>query len=411
VDATVRKRLVFHLAGYDPTPPEAVHRRFLRELRRFDSTWTAAAHASEALISESTAGWNICTTGPNWRVETDYRLIRWDDIIADASRRAEWQRIPQAIRAFLDFLLSGALWGYLRANWRYAGFFLYPYIVLAALSWVALVGGVAVGSMTGTNLVGIGAAAAIFLVLLHWSGQHLFLNQLLDDWIFSRDYIRSEQRGLTARLEAAARSLCQLELSSDFDEILVTGHSLGAALAIDLLDHALRLNPKLGGGRTRVAFLSIGSSIPKIALHRGATRFRTAIERVANAPSLFWGEYQALTDLMNFYKVDPVAGMGLVGRSPIVRQVRVKAMLDPAAYRRIRRNFFRVHCQFVSANDRRAPYDYFMLVCGPFAAEDQVRSRQGAVSWIGLDGALTRPATAEPEVSPPATNRRLRVVR
>ena len=33
---------------------------------------------------------------------------------------------------------------------------------------------------------------------------------------------------------------------------------------------------------------------------------------------------------MNFYKVDPVTAMGLKGRSPSIRQVRVKAMLHPA---------------------------------------------------------------------------------
>jgi hypothetical protein len=225
--------------------------------------------------------------------------------------------------------------------------------------------------------------------------EHLFLDHLFDDWIFARHYIRGEHPTLAARLDAAARILCQLELNHDLDEILITGHSLGAVLAIDLLDRALRLNPKLGQGRTRVVLLSIGSSIPKIALHRGATRFRAAIERVAKAPSIFWGEYQALTDLMNFYKVDPVAGMGVEGKSPVLRQVRIKAMLDPAAYRLIKRNFFRVHCQFVSANDRRAAYDYFMLVCGPFAAEDQVRSRDGAASWIDSSGALTDPPAVE----------------
>src|SRR5215217_3152723 len=48
-------------------------------------------------------------------------------------------------------------------------------------------------------------------------------------------------------------------------------------------------------------------------------------------------------------------------------------MLKPAFYRRMKRNLFRVHCQFVSANDRRAAYDYFMLLCGPLSAENQGR--------------------------------------
>src|SRR3954465_12292445 len=98
---------------------------------------------------------------------------------------------------------------------------------------------------------------------------------------------------------------------------------------------------------------------------------------------------------MNFYKVDPVAGMGVAGKSPGLRQVRIKAVLDPAAYRVIKRNFFRVHCQFVSANDRRAASDYFMLVCGPFAAQAQARSRAGAASWIDSSGRVTDPPAVE----------------
>ena len=69
--------------------------------------------------------------------------------------------------------------------------------------------------------------------------------------------------------------------------------------------------------------------------------------------------------------------MGLKGRSPLIRRVRVKSILDPAAYRSIKRNLFRVHCQFVSGNDRRAAYDYFMLLCAPLSAENQARSRDG----------------------------------
>ena len=189
--------------------------------------------------------------------------------------------------------------------------------------------------------------------------------------------------------------MCEAARGGDADEILVVGHSLGAALAIDLLDRALLIDPKLGEGRTRVSFLSIGSSVPKIALHRAATRFRAAVERVANAPAIFWGEYQALTDVMNFYKVDPVIDIGIKGKSPVICQVRVKAMLDPAVYRRVKRNFYRVHCQFVSGNDRRAAYDYFMFTCGPLSAEDQVRSPDGVVTSIRPDGALANLPLAE----------------
>jgi hypothetical protein len=63
-------------------------------------------------------------------------------------------------------------------------------------------------------------------------------------------------------------------------------------------------------------------------------------------------------------------------------------MLDHDMYLRIRLNFFRVHCQFVSGNDRRTSYDYFMLTCGPISAKSQTLAPDGALSMIADDGGL-----------------------
>jgi hypothetical protein len=392
---SIKRRFVFQLSGYDPKPPEAVYRRFVRELRRFETTWKVTARATEAEVTPDEARWTVVASGPNWGTETAYRVVRWEDVITDDSRRSDWRRLPAGLLAFADFFVSGAFWGYLRTNWRYAGFFLYPYVLLTALGALALIGGAAVARFAGSALVGMVAAGALYIALLQWPARRLFMQDLLDDWIFARNYVRGEHSVLGPRLERVAKSLCEAARAGEADEILLVGHSLGAALAIDLLDRALLIDPKLGEGRTRVSFLSVGSSVPKIALHRAATRFRAAIERVANAPAIFWGDYQALTDVMNFYKVDPVVDMGITGKSPLIRQVRVKAMLDSAAYRRVKRNFYRVHCQFVSGNDRRAAYDYYMFTCGPFYAEDQARLPEGVVTSIGPDGALANPPLAE----------------
>ncbi|WP_414474091.1 hypothetical protein [Microvirga sp. M2] len=383
------KRLVYHLGGYDPVAPQEAYRRFVRELRRFERTWSVAAFVSEPNIEPDIASWRVVASGPNWRVETEYRLVRWDDVIAAAALRPMWRRIPLALLAFLDFVQAGALWGYLRSNWRYAAFFLYPFVlfgVLAVLAW--LVAGLAART-AGSSLIGAGAGLGAFVLLIQWPAKRLYLPLLFDDWIFSRDYIRRGHSVLDPRLERVACELAARGRRGGADEILVTGHSLGAVLAVDLLDRALRLQPDLGEVRPRIAFASIGSSLLKIGLHRGATRFRAGVAGVASASQIFWAEYQALTDVMNFYKTNPVAAMGLPSSGrPVVRVVRIRRMVQPARYRRIRRNFFKVHCQFVNGNDRRAAYDYFMLLCGPLSVERQVGYADGAISAIGFDGAL-----------------------
>jgi hypothetical protein len=80
---------------------------------------------------------------------------------------------------------------------------------------------------------------------------------------------------------------------------------------------------------------------------------------------------------------------------PVVRLVEIGRMLEHTMYRRIRLKFFRLHCQFISGNDRRAAYDYFMLVCGPLAAECQTILPDGAQALIGEDGALLEPSHQE----------------
>jgi hypothetical protein len=217
----------------------------------------------------------------------------------------------------------------------------------------------------------------------------LHIGNLFEDWIFSREYVRWGNSTIEKRLDKLAAEIVAATRNSDADEILIVGHSLGAALAVDLLDRALKLDNALGRRKIPLTLITIGSSILKIGLHRAATRFRATVERVAMSPGIFWGDYQARIDLMNFYNCQPMAEMGLsVENDPVVRLVEIGRMLEHATYRRFRLDFFRLHCQFVSGNDKRAFYDYFMLVCGPVSARSQTLDPKGAVSMIGEDGAL-----------------------
>ena len=69
------KRLVFHIGGYDPITPDAgAQRRFVREIARFQLTWSVKAIVDGLLDGADQIEWNVTTTGPDWLVETDYHL-------------------------------------------------------------------------------------------------------------------------------------------------------------------------------------------------------------------------------------------------------------------------------------------------------------------------------------------------
>ena len=187
---------------------------------------------------------------------------------------------------------------------------------------------------------------------------------------------------IAPRIKAMADTLMA---TPDTTPCLVVGHSLGAVLAVDVLDEALKRQDV-----TRpLGFLTLGSSILKIALHSKAHGLRARVAALAKAPQVDWAEYQALNDVMNFYRSDPLKVLGLGGKAPVVRLVRFRSMLEPSYYKSIKRNFFRLHCQFISGNDRRSRYDYLMTICGPFGLMALAKSIDGAQGWVGDSGNLT----------------------
>ena len=390
----VTKRVVFHIGGYDPITTHAgAQRRFVREIARFQRTWSVKAIVDGLRDSADQIQWNVTTTGPDWQVETDYHLVRWHDVIEAFGRRSIGSRISVGILTFLDFVLAGTLWRYLLTNWRYAVFFLYPFVMFGLLIAIAFLIGALAFKITGSIPIAIGGGLFGFAAVLAGPWRWLQLGNLFDDWIFSREYIRCGNPEIEQRLDKLAAELVAAASSSAADEILVVGHSLGAVLAVDLLDRALKLDPALGRNKIPVTFLSVGSSILKIGLHPKAIRFRAMVERVARSRAIFWGDYQALVDPLNFYKSRPMAEMGLSTEDEAtVRVVRFSRMLDHDIYQRIRLNFFRLHCQFVSGNDKRTSYDYFMLTCGPVSAKSQTLAPDGAMSMIADDGGLVASA-------------------
>jgi hypothetical protein len=65
----------------------------------------------------------------------------------------------------------------------------------------------------------------------------------------------------------------------------------------------------------------------------------------------------------------------------------MKDLLSPETYERHKTNHMRLHYQFVMANEQRAIYDYFMMICGPAPFVFLSDIPRGALDVFGPDGA------------------------
>jgi hypothetical protein len=272
---------------------------------------------------------------------------------------------------------------------RYFLFFLYPLVLLAGLI------GIAVAIPYALNRFGLPIAAplaallaiATFVGSLYWPGRFLLFNYLLDDWIFAHELVHRSRAGLDQRIDRFARELVERARERSYDEVVVSGQSLGGALMMEIVDRALTLDPALGKHGPVLWLMSTGSSLLKIALHPKAEWIRIATGHVADAPSVNWVEYQAIVDVISFYKTDPVVEMGLPDRErPVVQQVKIRRMLEPKTYKRFWGNFFRLHRQFVMGNELRYFYDYFQICCGPAPLARRVEQRDRLCEAFAEDG-------------------------
>jgi hypothetical protein len=398
----IARRHVFHVAGYDPSDTGAQHRRFRRELAGFATTWKVAASASDVTQNADVVAWTATTRGPNWTVETTFEPLVWHDIVRADLAAPALPRLAAAAAAFADFIRSGTFGRYFAARSRYAYFFLVPFVDVVLF---AVAGALAGWALSGLALGGIARAAvaiaiaiALFWLLMRWPGRRWRVEQGLADWIFARDYMRGRRPDIEARIDRFAERLVACVRAGTADEIVLVGHSLGATVVVDLVTRALALDPDLARRGPALAVLTIGATIPKIALHPDGARLRGCAEKVAREADIFWVEYQARDDAISFYKFHPVMLREIApagdASPPLVRRVQFHEMMTPADFRRHRLDFMRLHYQFVMANAQRATYDYFMIVCGPLPLRAIARAANGPRDLLAADGSLIAAAPA-----------------
>ncbi len=402
----IRRRHVFYIAGYDPQGVPGYHRLFRREMERTRKLWPIAANVTEPETDADgvAARWRIEATGPNWSVSTTYEFLRWDDIVLRDTKRPMWIRLPRSVQCFLEYLSNGTIARIFRANWRFGLLYLYPTAgVLFATVVPVLVGGIVTrlaeeraGLAPSTAaLAGIAAAAACYLVA-HRLAARAFALQLADSWLWFRDWAHGRRPDFVERLDAFARRVVARARAADVDEIVVVGHSAGGTCAVPMIARALEIDPAFAREGPPLTLLTLGTSLPVAAFHPRSASVRDAIRQVAVASSLRWVDCQARKDVLNFPGFDPVSGVGIhVGdepRGPIVWVVRFRDLLSPALYGRLRWNFFRMHFQYVMANDRRGPYDYFMMTCGPAPILDWAMNGLEAVGRFSQSAAYDHAA-------------------
>jgi hypothetical protein len=375
----VQHRHIIYVQGYDPRGLAQYYRMFRTELRKFGRLYQLGATISRPQVASDgeSASWTIETKASDWQTRTNYDFLRWEDLIQRDLAAPIWHTVFHAMWIYWRLVFGGTIARFWRAHWRFATFISYPHYLLFNEALLSL--GIAFGFEKGLAALGIPglfsttAAAAVFIAvlgsMLKYTENSTYLLYLLCDTIWTWEFSHRQRPEWDARIERFARYLVQVAATSEAEEIVVVGHSSGSFLGTEILARALELDPALGRHGPRIVLLTIGGNFPIVGFHAASTDFRNHLRLLAVEPSIDWIDCQSRKDVMNFYPFDPIAGHGIdVGaarRNPTIVPVRFREIIKPEHYRLFRWKFFRVHFQFVMANERPHAYDFFMIVCGP----------------------------------------------
>jgi len=405
----IRRRRVIYVHGYDPQGATGYYGLFRSQIKRACAVWQTKFALSDLNVhSTELASWTATMTGRNWQVVTQYDFVRYEDVIEENMAEPILRRVARALYWTVDDLISGTTLRIIRANFRFEAHL--AVMKAGVLAWIAF--SFAAGALAWwaarswfalhplilfviAAIVAIAAFVATRPLVDRW-----LITRVTTHWPLLRRFARGEPSCFERPIETAARQLKAAVDAADSDEIVMIGHSGGTPLAPCAVARALELDPELGRRGPKITLLTVGAIMPAVGLHPAATRMREAVRRIAVEPSVQWVDVQAQKDVMNFWDFDPVAGLGIeVGaerRNPLVWRVRLRDMLSADLYRKLRASYFRLHYQFIMANNIRAPYDFYMLVCGPLPLIEWAKRDGAPVREFAQDGAYLGAGAAVP---------------
>ena len=382
----VRRRRVFYVPGFDPFPPRRYRELYRREGVR-QAGISGYALTLAPLATGAGYGWRVDTAIGGEETHARVTVLVWADLVQESMRGGVLAAYGLMLRTLWIFFSTGALVAMIRLRPGPMLSGLYPVAVLVAQALAAGLAGWGAGwlvaAQSTSTLAGLAVGLAVawaVLALAQKLDHKLYAYYLLYDFGHTARHYGANPPALEDRLAAFVASIHEA-MAQDWDEVLIVGHSSGAALAVSAAADVLRAG--LPPGAPPLALLTLGQAIPMQSFLPRAHRLRADLRMLSMHEELFWLDVSAPGDGACFGLSDPVAVSGVAPenqRWPLVISAAFSQSLRPETWKRLRRRFIRLHIQYLSAFDAPRDYDYFQITAGPRTLAARYHARKPSPS-------------------------------
>ena len=363
--------MVLHFPGFEPLDAAAHRARYERSARQSGAAWNFSTAVGELNNFGRAPYFDVTSEAVEWQTQSRIHIVDHNDLVAALNGRPFFTRLMQGYLAAARVAASGGMTGYFRHAWRFGLFFIFPFLLMflgLLLSLSIAFAPFMFGLPAWSHIGSIALAVAFFVYVFLPQAEKLHTLHLFSDWEMAVAMAGLNSIGGEQWVEACAISVRQALDEPGVDEIVISSHSMGSSVAAHVVGLLLEREPELLQGK-RVVFATLGSAILQCALMRPATVLRARVGLIARCKDIFWLDVHCLTDAIHFYKTEVAAICGHPdSEQASILFVRFKQMLSAKHYAKIKRDFLRVHRQYVLGPDVRASFDFTLMTSGPLPA-------------------------------------------
>lgn len=300
--------------------------------------------------------------GKSWMIEgeirTRFHFMDWTDLVQEEFSRSLGREILRTLRLLLAGIGEGFFGKIRRRDWGMGLVLLWGFFPFGL--WLVLM---SLGLVFWPHwIVAIAVPGVAALWLLRRFDEHFGIFYITRIASFARRMALGNDAVLENRIAQFRAQIDSVE-----GDILIVGHSIGAALAVQVLETA----------KVDAELVTVGQSIPLVSCQKAATNLRRALENMDR-----WIDVSAGRDVLGFQDFDPSSGRAKCVSAHFGRSFSADTL------KASRWNGFLTHFRyFESVEKLGAPWDWFEILTG--AEKPSVRFKHD-VSGSGKGGRRCR---------------------
>lgn len=376
MDKLCQKRDVFYIAGYDPRGYRHYYAMFKKNLAEQNTLLNYDYTLSKAQVN-AYAFWQIQTPYTN----TTYTFLGWNDIVKKNWSEGIKDALSDCYSFFRIYTITGLFlkFGKESPHQLITGYYPFFYVLLSLIFTLFCAFGSLLYLQNFHIVLGILAfiLSLVFLPkMLYKLGKKLAVFWIARICSFCANWEKNSQGELELRMDDFARVIFEKLKENINDknyEIILSAHSVGTVLCINVLAKVLRKCEKENISFKNLKVLTLGECIPLVSYQKRSFEFRKDLEYLGGK-NLIWYDFTSIIDGACFAQVDFIRTSGVKAQfSPKYLSAKFHTLYKNKDYKKIKKDKYKAHFLYLFATQIQGVYNFFEFIIGKNKLEEKIK--------------------------------------